>query len=236
MDIKLTPAFSIYLQASLKKPGAIHRNGIAFRKKRIMKPILFFLLIIPSLLKSQSSKTISYQEGIDHCLELVAQHKKEEPDKFFMAQPNCLIGVQVPEFSATTLEGKKFSSNYFNGKITILNFWTVSCQPCIAEIPGFNALVDQYGNGMVQFLAIGNDSEADIKKFLQQNPWKFNQASNGMLIQMEIFQLRSGYPTTYVINREGTIISAFAGGKSDERAAQEIQDKLKPILDKELQQ
>ena len=201
-----------------------------------MKTILFFLLLIPSLLISQSSKTISFQEGIDHCLELVAQHQKEDPEKFFMAQPNCLVGVQVPEFSATTLEGKKFTSNYFKGKITILNFWTISCQPCIAEIPGFNALVDQYGLGHVQFLAIGNDSDADIKKFLQQNPWKFNQVSNGMLLQMEIFQLRSGYPTTYVINREGIIISAFAGGKTDDSAVQEIQDQLKPVLDKELGQ
>jgi len=200
-----------------------------------MKPILFFLLFIPSLVWSQSSKIISYQEGIDHCLELVAQHQIEDPEKFFMAQPNCLVGVQGPEFTATTMEGRKISSAYFKGKITVLNFWTISCPPCIAEIPGFNALVDQYGNGIVQFLAIGNDSDADVKKFLQQNPWKFNQVSNGMLLQMEIFQLRSGYPTTYVINREGIIISAFAGGKADESAVQEIQDELKPVLDKELQ-
>jgi len=217
-------------------PEAIHPPGITFNKKRIMKPILFSLFFIPSLLFSQSSKIITYQEGIDHCLELVAQHQKEDPEKFFMAQPNCLVGVQVPEFSATTLEGKKITSGYFKGKITILNFWTISCPPCIAEIPGFNALVDQYGNGIVQFLAIGNDSDVDVKKFLQQNPWKFNQVSNGMLLQMEIFQLRSGYPTTYVINRDGVIISAFAGGKPDERAVQEIQDNLKPVLDKELQQ
>jgi peroxiredoxin len=214
----------------------IHPPGITLNKKRIMKPILFFLLFIPGLLSSQSSKTISYQEGIDHCLELVAQHQKEDPEKFFMAQPNCLLGVKVPEFSATTMEGRKITSGYFKGKITVLNFWTISCPPCIAEIPGFNALVDQYGNGMVQFLAIGNDSDAEVKKFLEQHPWKFNQVSNGMLLQMEIFQLRSGYPTTFVINREGIIISAFAGGKADESAVQEIQDQLKPVLDKELKQ
>jgi peroxiredoxin len=201
-----------------------------------MKPIVFSLLFVPSLIFSQPAKTISYQEGLDRCNELVAQHQKEDPDHFFMAQPNCLVGVQVPEFSATTLEGKKITSGYFKGKITVLNFWTISCPPCIAEIPGFNALVDQYGNGSVQFLAIGNDSDADVKKFLQQNPWKFNQVSTGMLLQMEIYQMRSGYPTTFVINREGTIISAFAGGKNDERAVQEIQDNLKPVLDKELKQ
>jgi len=204
-----------------------------------MKSILFLpllLLLFPAIIFSQSTTTISFQEGIDHCLELVKQHQKEDPDHFFMAQPKCLVGVQIPEFSATTMQGKKITSDYFKGKITVLNFWTISCPPCIAEIPGFNLLVDQYGSRNVQFLAIGNDSDADIKKFIQQNPWKFIQVSNCFTLQMDIFQLRSGYPTTYVINGEGTIISAFAGGKTDERAVQEIQDMLIPTLEKELHQ
>jgi peroxiredoxin len=196
--------------------------------------LLPLLLLFPTIIFSQAPRTISYQEGIDRCLELVKQHQKEDPDHFFMAQPDCLVGVQIPEFSGTTLDGKKFTSNYFKGKITILNFWSMYCQPCIAEIPGFNALIDKYGKGDIQYLAIGNESDADIREFIQQNPWRFDQVSNGPLIQKEIFQHSSGYPTTFVINREGTIISTFAGGSPDENAVTEIQEMLRPILEKEL--
>jgi len=201
-----------------------------------MKPILLPLLFIPALAWSQPGKTISYQEGLDRCHQIIADHKKQDPEKFFMAMPKCLEGVQLPEFSATTMDGLRITSKSCIGKITVLNFWTVSCQPCITEIPGFNALVDKYGKGNIQFLAIGNDSDADIRKFLQQNPWKFDQLANGELLQKEVFQHQSGYPTTFVINRKGTIIFSLAGGKSDERAVQEIQDELNPILEKELHQ
>ncbi len=200
-----------------------------------MKLILLFLLL-PAIIYSQSTKTISYQEGLEHCQKLIEEKQKQDPGHFFMVLPDCLVGVQVPEFSGTTLEGKKITSNYFKGKITIVNFWSLYCQPCIAEIPGFNALIDKFGKGDVQYLAIGNESDADIKEFLQQNPWHFEQVSNGPLIQKEIFQHRSGYPTTFVINREGTIISTFAGGSPDENAVEEIQSMLSPVLEKELHQ
>jgi glutathione peroxidase-family protein len=48
------------------------------------------------------------------------------------------------------------------------------------------------------------------------------------------FRIRWEFPTTFLLNREGEIVLAFSGGKSDATAVQEIQDKLIPIIEKEL--
>jgi peroxiredoxin len=194
------------------------------------KLIHIFLLLIPALIRSQNSIGISYQEALDNCQKIVEENKKLSPDKFIYTGPECLIGASVPEFSATTFDGKEITAEYFKGKITILSFWSISCPPCIAEIPGFNNVVDKYGPDKLNYLAIAPDDEKDIKDFLIKNPWKFSQLSSGWTLNFDIFKHRWGYPTTFVINEDAIIIAAFSGGKPDERAVKEIDDTLTGII------
>lgn len=110
-----------------------------------------------------------------------------------------MIGAQIPEFSALTFDGKQITPEYFKGKITVLNFWSISYPPCIAEIPGFNNVVDRFGHDKLNYLAIAPDDEKDIINFLIKSPWNFSQLSSGFSIIFEMFKHRWGYPTTFVI-------------------------------------
>ena len=177
---------------------------------------------------------ISYQEGLDNCQKIVEENQKLNPDKFIYTGPECMIGARVPEFSAFTLDGKEITPEFFKGKITVLNLWSISCPPCIAEIPGFNIVVGKFGHDKLNYLAIGPDGEKDIKAFLQKNPWEFTQIASGMKILFDIFKHRWGYPTTFVVNKDGIIIAAFSGGKTDKTAVKELDDKLSGIIQAEL--
>ena len=198
------------------------------------KFIYIFLLFIPALIKCQSRSGISYQEGLDNCQKIVEENQKLYPDKFIYTGPDCLIGASVPEFSTITYDAKEINTEYFKGKITVLNLWMISCPPCIAEIPGFNNVVEKFGHEKLNYLAISPDDDKDIINFLKNHPWNFTQLTAGKRILFDIIKPKWGYPTTYVINADGIIVAAFSGGRTDESAVKEIEDRLTGIIEEEL--
>jgi len=181
-----------------------------------MKPILILLALLPSIAQTQTNLLID----------------PSDPNRgvLLYTGPESMLGTLAPEFSATTFEGKSFSNDNLKGKITIINFWMISCPPCIAEIPGLNNIVAKYGYEKFNYIAIGKDDEDDIKDFLKKNPWTFDQLSSGESLIFDVFKMTWGYPTTFVLDQEGVIIAAFSGGKTDERAVQEIEDTLSSII------
>lgn len=196
-----------------------------------MKTIIqISFLLIPAFIGSQTVSPISYQQGLDNCRKIGEEKHKLNPDHFPYVPPDCIIRAQLPDLSMSTMDGKEISNDFFQGKLTILNFWTISCPPCIAEIPGLNHVMDTYGHEHFNYLAICPDTEKDIRGLLKNNPWGFAQIPQAMDVILDTFNARWGYPTTFVINKNGVIIAAFAGGYSDERAVKEIEDTLGEII------
>ena len=177
---------------------------------------------------------ITYEEAIKICREERSRKQQELLDNgrqgLVFQGMDCIFNVNMPSFESKTLDGRTVDTSYFKGKTTILNFWFIGCKPCVAEIPGFNALVEKYGTKDFHYLAIGRDSSADIEEFLQKHPWKFDIIPDGTAIIEDTFQTMWGFPTTMVIDENGMIVEGFYGGKTDEAAIQEIQEKVAKII------
>jgi peroxiredoxin len=192
----------------------------------------FFICLTPIYISSQTS-IVSYEQGLENCRKEM-EYAKNNPDKIILHDPvECIIGSQIPEFYCKTLDGKLIQPDYFKGKITVINFWYTACVPCIEEIGGLNAIVDQYGKDKINYLGICLDDDADLKTFIQKYPWQFDQVSNGKVLIFDYFKFKGwGFPTTFILDRNAKIIAAFSGGKSDERAIEEIKQEISPVLDK----
>ena len=139
---------------------------------------------------------------------------------------DCLVGAQLPEFTATTMEGKKVDKNYFKGKVSVINFWFKGCLPCQMEMPAFNKLVKKYEAQPVNFLAIGRNTPEIITDFLKEHPFEFDQVANGDTIIQGAFQTRWGYPLTFVVDQHLKIIKT-------ERGMNELtmEGELVPVID-----
>ena len=132
-------------------------------------------------------------------------------------------GSKMPGFTVQLLSGKSFSFNNLKNKIMVINWWSTTCGPCIAEIPGLNKLVEKYkSNDNIVFLAIAWDSKQKLNSFLQNKPFEYQQA----LYNDQTIQLFGGaFPRNLVVNKNGNIAYNELGAAEDqwERIDQVIQ-------------
>ena len=143
---------------------------------------------------------------------------------------SCVLGKPVPEFTVVTISGDTIEMKKLSGKVVVLNFWSINCPPCIAEMPGMNKLVKDYAGSAVEFLAMTWETLDDVKnRFLSKYKFDFKIITNALPVIEQI--AASGYPTTYIIDKKGIIKAAWNGGRRDEKAGEEYYLKTKLIID-----
>ena len=106
-------------------------------------------------------------------------------------------------WSLTDLNNQKINFDQFKNKVIIVNFWATWCPPCIAEMPSFQDLYDDYKDKVV-FLFIAKDDENKVRKFLIK---KKHDIPVYFVTSRRPQEMNSNsLPTTYIINKEGQIV------------------------------
>ena len=121
-------------------------------------------------------------------------------------------GVRAPDFTLTSLDGRKVKLSDFRGKAVLLNFWATWCPPCKVEMPWFGDLQKQYAkDGLVVLGVAMDDSEpAAIAKFASELGVNYP-------VLLGTDQVSDDYgdvqylPTTFYIARDGTIVDKMTG-------------------------
>jgi len=122
-------------------------------------------------------------------------------------------------FTVRSLTGKRVPFEQYKGKVIFLNLWATWCGPCRAEMPTIQSLYEKMDTAVVKFviLSIDRDSdEAKVGKYITQSKYTFPVfRPSGYLTQ----QLNIDYiPTTFIINKEGKIVSKEIGGTNFDTA------------------
>ena len=176
------------------------------------------LLFIPVLFFSIHLKAQTYDEQYEKYSAPLKKLNIVDSIYFVKAQhrDSCMIGVDAPEFHATTMDGHKIDFAALKGKVIFLNFWFTGCQPCIKEIPGFNKLVDTYSKEKVVFISITYNNAQMVNDFLKKHTFKFQLVADNDSVRRNDFKLFSVWPYNIIIGKDGKIAFMQFGSKGEE--------------------
>jgi cytochrome c biogenesis protein CcmG, thiol:disulfide interchange protein DsbE len=124
-----------------------------------------------------------------------------------------MSGEEFPQFSFVDLQGKKYNSEDYKGKIIVLNFWATWCAPCIVEFPKLIKLAKD--NPDIVLIALSSDINDDkINQFLKKNPVTEKNfivaRDNKRKITTDIFKTYK-LPETIIVAPSGLIVKKVLG-------------------------
>ena len=144
-----------------------------------------------------------------------------------LAQDGSTAKTRAPEWKLSGLDGKLVKFSDFRGRVLILDFWATWCGPCRVEIPHFVELQKHYGDKGLTVIGITLDEQGPevVKKFVKQLGVNYPIVIGNEKVA-EAYGGIDGIPTTFVIDRQGRIVSLHIG--YDDKAAfeKEIQSLL----------
>lgn len=140
------------------------------------------------------------------------------------------IGVPAPDFSVGTLDGRRVTLSEFRGRRVILNFWSTTCPPCVAEIPDLEKLHRAASNEVV-VIGLTLDKPDALRRFIKRNEMTYSVATN-IALPRPFADVRL-MPTTFFIDRKGVIQDIVEGQLTFEQfqnaaVAPDYQGQIKP--------
>jgi cytochrome c biogenesis protein CcmG, thiol:disulfide interchange protein DsbE len=127
---------------------------------------------------------------------------------------------QAPEFTLGRLDrGGELALASLHGKAVVLNFWASWCIPCKDEAPYLEQVAQQNASrGLVVVGLDAKDFRTDASRFTKRFGLTFPIVYDGPGDTLGGYGV-TGFPETFVIDREGKVVRAFAGAVNgkDER-------------------
>ncbi len=113
------------------------------------------------------------------------------------------VQLKTYNWNLSNLQGKAVDFNDFKGKVILVNFWATWCPPCIAEMPSYQDLYNDYKDKMI-FVFAANDDQDKVNKFLKDKNYHLpvyfpvTRAPNELQT--------NALPTTFIIDKAGRIV------------------------------
>ncbi len=128
-------------------------------------------------------------------------------------------GDRAPECAARFLDsgaGVKLAD--YRGRVVYLDFWASWCTPCRESFPFMNELDRDFRDQGLSIVAVSVDKTVDeARGFLVRYPAQFALALDSTGACPSAYAL-AGMPSSYVIDRSGSIRAAHAGFRSSDKA------------------
>lgn len=144
---------------------------------------------------------------------------QEEPQTSQAPSEGAAALGSLASFSAGTLDGGSFTQDDIAAKdVTVLNFWALTCPPCIAEMPEIAAFEEALPDNvaMVTVCLDGYGNEDSVKEVLEQAGFGGVTLLTGDGDLLDLTGNLMYTPTTVLADSSGALVGeAIIGGQAD---------------------
>ena len=177
---------------------------------------LIFEIVVAILMIALLTGALVYYNAIDKIPETDLEQNDDntsgDGDDVFIPT-GSKVGFRCPTYDLQNV----FDSNKTNvadlkGKVVVVNFWYTTCGPCVAELPYFNQIADNYADDVVVLIvhaAFDHDTTAPYLNETYPNTKMlavFDEAVSG---NNDYFYNKLGgkgtYPMTVILDENGII-------------------------------
>ena len=120
-----------------------------------------------------------------------------------------------PDLTLPDLSGRPVDLPQFKGQVAMLNFWASWCSPCRQEIPDFLELQNKYAARGFTIVGVAMDDKGAGEVASFANIYGINYpvlfAGDRVKEIKGLFPKVRGYPTTYLMDREGKVVRMIEG-------------------------
>ncbi|HKV60475.1 MAG TPA: cytochrome c biogenesis protein CcdA [Candidatus Acidoferrum sp.] len=142
----------------------------------------------------------------------------------------------APAVTFKNLDGAEVTLAQYKGNVVLVNFWATWCDPCYVEIPWLIEMQQKYAAKGFTILGVDVDDEGNdsVAAFIKKERFDVN----GTKLPMNYPILRGddavadkfggllGYPTSFLISKDGKIVKKVQGLVSYEELTKEIEAQL----------
>lgn len=141
---------------------------------------------------------------------------------FMLLVSSCISAQDLPQIPVNTASAP-IKLQDFNGQVVYVDFWASWCGPCRKSFPWLNQMQQKYAAQGFKVIAVNVDSERELAaNFLKENGAEFTIGYDTQGALASAFQLK-GMPSSYLIDRSGTIRYSHIGFRESEISATEKQ-------------
>ena len=137
--------------------------------------------------------------------------------------PEKLIGHPVPNFELDRVGGDRLQLRRFlDGRPGLVTFWGVACGPCREEAPHLTRLHQKYSDSFAVVAVNGYKETSDaVARFARQNKLEHPIVVGGGEVASKNYFV-GAYPTTFFVDRNGTVVDYKVGFDSGEELESRI--------------
>lgn len=190
------------------------------KQKWILGAVAFLLLLVIA--------GFGYQE-LQKEAERQAEKQAEADEDAAQEEKEATEYAEAPDFTVWDQDGNQTSlKEILEGKPAVINFWTSKCPPCREEMPDFEEMYQEMKD-QVQFIMVDGvgcmgETEESGRAYVEEQGFTFPVYYDKEMDAVINYGIQA-FPTTYILNSEGRLVTGGSGMISRE-TLQELLDEV----------
>lgn len=135
------------------------------------------------------------------------------------------LGQSAKDFTIPLMNGGEFTLSSHRGKVVLIDFWYVNCNPCIEAFPELRALYDTFKERNFEIIGISLDTDrAYLENFLTEKEvsWPIGCTFKGWEDDTVRLYNINATPSTWLVDRKGILRQYNLRGDNLKAAVEEL--------------